>query len=140
MELVEDREGQLLVVLAGHPTLDNDLRRPIMEEIGYRTEILSLHGITGIPSGYIHWLLETCTQGTIEVPMIEDEIDLLTEKLRTPLQIQLHLSLSLEAGYLTDEKRISSKLVESLLSRQRDGYRIKGLVEQLGAKPTEIKA
>ncbi|VVP44448.1 hypothetical protein PS880_05020 [Pseudomonas fluorescens] len=36
-----------------------------------------------------------------------DAVDLLAGKLRTPLQIQLHLSLSLEAGYLTGEKPIS---------------------------------
>jgi type II secretory pathway predicted ATPase ExeA len=32
-----------------------------MEEIGYRTDIFSLDGITGSQREYIHWLLETCT-------------------------------------------------------------------------------
>lgn len=50
--------------------------------------------------------------------MIEEAVDLLAGKLRTPLKIQLHLSLSLEAGYLTGEKPISAELVESVLSRQ----------------------
>ena len=75
--------------------------------------------------------------------------DRLATKLRTPLQIQLHLSLALEAGYLTGEKPVSAELVQSVLSRQLDdleptltrhGYRIKDLVEQFDAKPTEIKA
>ncbi|QHF00118.1 AAA family ATPase [Pseudomonas syringae pv. maculicola str. ES4326] len=47
MELVEDGDGRLSVVLAGHPKLRNDLRRPTMEEIGYRTDIFSLDGIAG---------------------------------------------------------------------------------------------
>ncbi|MHC8397988.1 hypothetical protein ACYZTX_00395 [Pseudomonas sp. MDT1-17] len=139
------------MVLAGHPKLRNDLRRPTMEEIGHRTDISSLDGITGSQREYIHWLLETCTQGTVETKSIltEDAIDLLANKLRTPLQIQLHLSLSLEAGYLTGEERVSAELVEPVLSQQLDdleptlmrhGYRIKDLVEQFDAKPAEIKA
>lgn len=47
MEMVEDGGGRLSVVLAGHPKLRNDLRRPTMEEIGYRTDIFTLDGITG---------------------------------------------------------------------------------------------
>nr|WP_240336468.1 hypothetical protein [Pseudomonas syringae] len=33
IELVEDGEGRLSVVLARHPKLRNDLRRPTMEEM-----------------------------------------------------------------------------------------------------------
>lgn len=151
MELVEDGDGRLSVILAGHPKLRNDLRRPTMEEIGYRTDVFSLDGITGSQREYIHWLLETCTEGKVEVTSIlsEDAIDLLASKLRTPLQIQLHLALALEAGYLTGEQPVSVALVESVLSRQiddleptltRHGYRIKDLAEQFDAKPAEIKA
>ncbi|QVN00038.1 ExeA family protein [Pseudomonas rhodesiae] len=151
MELVEDGDGPLSVVLAGHPKLRNDLRRPTMEEIGYRTDIFSLDGIAGSQREYNHWLLETCTEGKVEAESIltEEAVDLLVTKLRTPLQIQLHLSLSLEAGYLTGEKPVSAELVESVLSRQLDdleptltrhGYRIKDLVEQFDARPNEIKA
>lgn len=39
MELVEGGAGRLSVVLPGHPKLRNDLRRPTMEEIGYRPDI-----------------------------------------------------------------------------------------------------
>nr|AQX41864.1 ExeA-like protein [Pseudomonas coronafaciens pv. garcae] len=122
MELVEDGDGRLSVVLAGHPKLRNDLRRPTMEEIGYRTDIFSLDGIAGSQREYIHWLLETCTEGMVDAESIltEDAIDLLATKLRTPLQIQLHISLALEAGYLTGEKPVSAELVESVLSRQLD--------------------
>ncbi|HDX3970883.1 TPA: ExeA family protein, partial [Enterobacter asburiae] len=59
MEVVEDGGGRLSVVLAGHPKLRNDLRRPTMEEIGYRTDIFTLDGITGSQREYIQWLLKT---------------------------------------------------------------------------------
>jgi type II secretory pathway predicted ATPase ExeA len=151
MELVEDGGGRLSVILAGHPKLRNDLRRPTMEEIGYRTDVFSLDGITGSQREYVHWLLEACAEGKVETTSIlnEDAIDLLASKLRTPLQIQLHLTLALEAGYQTGEQPISANLVESILSRQiddleptltRHGYRVKDLVEQFDAKPAEIKA
>ncbi|EPK5778508.1 hypothetical protein ACYTSM_04620 [Pseudomonas aeruginosa] len=44
LELAEDDSGRrrLFIVLAGHPKLCNDLRRPTMEEIGYRTDIFEL--------------------------------------------------------------------------------------------------
>lgn len=41
-------------------------------------------------------------------------------KLRTPLQVQLYLTLAMEAGYQTGEKPITATLVESVLSRQLD--------------------
>ena len=47
MEVVEDDGGRLSVILAGHPKLRNDLRRPTMEEIGYRTVIFTLGGCSG---------------------------------------------------------------------------------------------
>ena len=63
--------------------------------------------------------------------------------------MQLHLTLTLEVGYQTGAQPISADLVESVLSQQLDdleptltrhGYRIKDLVEQFDARPTEIKA
>ena len=151
MELVEDGDGRLSVVLAGHPKLRNDLRRPTMEEIGYRTDVFSLDGIAGAQREYIRWLLGTCTEGQVEAESIltEDAIDILATKLRTPLQVQLHLTLALEAGYQAGEKPVSADLIESILSRQiddleptltRNGYRLKDLIEQFDAKPAEIKA
>lgn len=151
MELVESGNGHLSIVLAGHPKLRNDLRRPTMEEIGYRTEIFSLDGIAGSQREYIHWLLKVCTEEKNKTASIltDEAVDLLASKLRTPLQIQLHLTLAFEAGYLTGEKPISANLIESILSRQiddleptltRHGYHIKDLAEQFDTKPAEIKA
>jgi type II secretory pathway predicted ATPase ExeA len=60
MEVVQDGDGILSIILAGHPKLKNDLRRPAMEEIGSRTSIFTLEGIQGKKNEYIHWLLEKC--------------------------------------------------------------------------------
>lgn len=123
MEVVEDGGGRLSVVLAGHPKLRNDLRRPTMEEIGYRTDIFTLDGITGSQREYILWLLKTSAgKGKPEDILTTEAVDLLAMKLRTPLQVQLHLTLAMEAGYQTGEKPITATLVESVLSRQLDAY------------------
>ena len=48
-----------------------------MEEIGYRTDIFSLDGITGSQREYIYWLLDTCSEGKVGVESIitEEAID-----------------------------------------------------------------
>lgn len=66
MEVVKDVGGRLSVILAGHPKLRNDLRRPTMAEIGYRTDIFNLDGIAGSQRGYIHWLLGVSTGNKAE--------------------------------------------------------------------------
>ncbi|EKS30420.1 ExeA family protein [Afipia felis] len=151
MEVVEDGGGRLSVILAGHPKLRNDLRRPTMEEIGYRTDIFTLDGIAGSQREYILWLLGASTGNKTEPELIltVEAIDMLATKLRTPLQVQLHLTLALEAGYQTGEKPVTAALVESMLSRHLDdlepmltrhGYRLKDMVEQFDAKAAEIRA
>jgi len=105
--------GRLSVVLAGHPKLRNDLRRPTMEEIGYRTDIFTLDGIAGSQCEYIHWLLKTSTgKGKPEDILTSDAIDLLAAKFRTPLQVQQHLALALEGGTW----RVKSRLLLRWLS------------------------
>lgn len=110
-----------------------------MEEIGYRTDIFTLDGITSSQREYIQWLLKTSTgKGKPEDILTTEAVDLLAMKLRTPLQVQLHLTLALEAGYQTGEKPITTTLVESVLSRQLDDleptlirhdYRFKDMVD-----------
>jgi type II secretory pathway predicted ATPase ExeA len=92
-EVVEDGEGRLSVVLAGHPKLRNDLRRPVMEEIGYRTDVFTLDGIAGSQREYIAWLIEACTDDKTgsESILTVDAVDVLATRLRTPLQIQQYL-------------------------------------------------
>lgn len=77
MEMVKDGGGRLSVVLAGHPILRNDLRRPTMDEIGYRTDIFMLDGITGSQREYIQWLLKTSTgKGKPEDILTTEAVDL----------------------------------------------------------------
>jgi type II secretory pathway predicted ATPase ExeA len=56
IEVVRDGNGTLSVVLAGHPKLKNDLRRPTMEEIGSRAAIFDLEGFGGEKQTYLKWL------------------------------------------------------------------------------------
>ena len=151
MEVIEDGNGKLSVILSGHPKLRNDLRKPTMEEIGSRAEVFNLDGIAGSQREYIHWLLGACREHphAAESTLTDDAIDLLATRLRTPLQIQQHLTFALEAGYQVGVSPITTELVESVLSRQiddweptltRHGYRVKDLVEQFNVKSAEIKA
>lgn len=118
MELAEADGSRLSVVLAGHPKLRNDLRRETMEEIGYRTDVFSLDGIAGSQREYIEWLLASCTDGKVSAEDIltADAIDLLAERLRTPLQIQLYLALALDAGYQAGAQPVTADVVESVLT------------------------
>ena len=78
-----------------------------------------------------------------------EAVDLLAMRLRTPLQIEQHLTLAFEAAYLFGEKPITTAIVGSVLSKQiddleptltRHSYDAKGLVEQFNVKPAEIKS
>lgn len=151
MEVVESDGGCLSVVLAGWPKLRNDLRRPKLEEIGLRTDTFSLDGITGSQREYIQWLLSTCT-AHLQGPdgLISPEaVDLLASRLRTPLQIEWHLTQAFEVAYQSGESPIGAELIETLLCRHledlestltRQGYGLKDLVQNFDAKPAEIKA
>lgn len=150
IEMVEDSGGILSVLLAGHPKLKNDLRRPTMEEIGSRSTILTLEGMVGSQREYITWLIDACgSQGTkLSDVLTIEAIELLSERLRTPLQIQQHLMLAMEAAYQAGEKPVTGAIVESVLSKQidelepkltRHGYDLRGLADQFHAKPAEIK-
>jgi type II secretory pathway predicted ATPase ExeA len=66
MEVVEAGDGRWSIVLAGHPKRRNDLRRPTMEDIGYRTDVFTLDGLAGSQRESITWLLDTCTERTVE--------------------------------------------------------------------------
>ena len=150
IEMVEDSGGILSVLLAGHPKLKNDLRRPTMEEIGSRSSILTLEGMVGSQREYITWLIDACgSEGTeLSDVLTVEAVDLLSERLRTPLQIQQHLILAMEAAYQAGEKPVTGAIVESVLSKQidelepkltRHGYDLRGLADQFHAKPAEIK-
>lgn len=150
IEVIEDGGGTLTVLLAGHPKLKNDLRRPTMEEIGYRSLVFTLEGMMGSQREYITWLVAQCvSEGTTLSDVLTVEaVELLSSRLRTPLQIQQHLILAMEAAYQAGEKPVTEAIVESVLSKQideleprltRHGYALRDLADQFHAKPAEIK-
>ena len=151
IEAAAEGEGKLSVLLAGHPKLRRDLRSPTMEEIGYRTTVFSLEGVTGSQREYIEWTLKTCASEGVRVDDILDPaaVDMLAARLRTPLQIEQHLTLALETGYQASEKPVGEAIVDSVLSKQiddleptltRHGYTAKVLAELLDTKPGEVRA
>jgi type II secretory pathway predicted ATPase ExeA len=150
MEVVADDGGTLAIILAGHPKLRNDLRRPTMEEIGYRSVHFTLDSAIEDRPAYVSWLIGACKAKDAAVAsMIDDAaIALLAARLRTPLQIEQHLTLAFEHGFRCGEKPVTAELLEAVLSRQLDdleprltrhGYSVKNLADQFNAKPAEVR-
>ncbi len=144
MEVVADAGVLLSVLLVGHPRLRNDLRRPQMEEIGYRTTTFDFEGLGAERRGYVAWLLGACAAENVKVEdlMDDDAIDLIAERLRTPLQIEMHLTLAFERGFRLGAKPVTAEVVEQVLSRAiddleptltRNGYDAAALAAQLNA-------
>lgn len=151
IEVVQDGGGRLAVVLVGHPKLRNDLRRPTMEEIGYRAAVFTLDGVAGAKREFIEWLLGECAQEGILCHAIIDReaIDLLAERLATPLQIEQYLTLALEAGFAIGAKPVTAAVVETILAAHasdweaaltRNGYDMRALSSLLNANTKEIRA
>ena len=151
IELVEGGGAKLSVVLAGHPRLRNELRDTMMEEIGYRTAIYSLEGVTGSQREYMTWLINACAHDGITIDDVLEPaaVDLLAARLRTPLQIEQHLTLALETGFQASDKPVTEAIVDSVLSKQidgveailnRNGYTTKVLTDMLGVKAAELRA
>lgn len=150
IEVVQDCGGILSIVLAGHPKLKNDLYQPLFEEIGSRTEIFDLSGITASKREFIEWLLEQCTVSGTDIYSVinEEAIDLLAERLHTPLQIEHYLSLALTEGYEIGEKPVDEKIIEAVLTKELDhlepqlvrhGYSVQSLAESIAVQPKVIR-
>jgi type II secretory pathway predicted ATPase ExeA len=150
LEVVNDSGATLSVLLAGHPKLTNDLKRMNMQEIGPRTSIHSLDGAIDSRRQYIEWLLTECAQDAVmPLDLIESEaIDLLAEKLVTPLQIEQHLALAFEAGHDANEMPVSAEVVSTILSNAignleatltRLGYDNKAIGGLLNVSPAEVR-
>jgi len=157
IEVVRDGNGTLSVVLAGHPKLKNDLRRPTMEEIGSRATIFDLEGFGGEKLNYLKWLLTQCLStkakaeaaDKIEAVITDEAMVFLSGKLSTPLQFETYLTRSFEEGYRVGQKPVTVEVIESILAKDLDeleprltrhGYNAKVLAEVLNAKPREIHA
>ncbi len=96
-------------------------------------------------------LIDTCAGEGIGIDDVLDPaaVDLLAACLRTPLQIEQHLTLALETGFQASEKAVTETIADSVLSKQidgveatlnRNGYTSKVLTEILGVKPAELRA
>ncbi len=133
IETINDRiaPASLSVLLAGHPKLQNDLKRSNMEEIGYRTTTYSLDGAIDSRRQFIEWIVAQCVQDDVKVNDVfkPEAIDLLAEKLVTPLQVVEHLTRSLEAGHAANEKPVTATIVSTVLS---------GVIEDLEATITRL--
>jgi type II secretory pathway predicted ATPase ExeA len=150
IEKTRHRGSRLTVVLAGHPRLKNELRRPAREEIGARTTVLELEGIQGQQRRYILWLLEQCAAAVDPMDIVTAEaLDLLAERLITPLQIQHYLTRVLEHAYRLGEKPVTPAIVHATLAPDmhalepaltRYGYNVPALVELLNIRPAEVRA
>ena len=144
------RGSRLTLVLAGHPRLKHDLRRPAGEETGARTTVFEFEGIQGQQRRYITWLLEqsapTVDAGEI---LTADALELLANRLSTPLQIEHYLTRILEQAYRVGEKPVTPAMVEKTLAPDmhaleptltRYGYNVKALSELLGIRQAEVRA
>jgi len=151
IELVRHNGGILSVLLAGHPKLKNDLRRPSLEEIGARATVFSLEGIRGHQVEYIQWLLGECIYEDYmpEDLLTMEALTFLAERLTTPLQIEHYLQRVFEEAYQAGTKPVTKEMVEAVLSVGlndleprliRHGYSAKILAELLNIKTTEINS
>jgi hypothetical protein len=122
-----------------------------MEEIGYRTTTFDYEGIGTERRDYVAWLLGACAAEGVKVAdlMDEDAIDLIAERLRTPLQIKMHLTLAFEQGFRLAAKPVTVEIVEQVLSRAiddleptltRNGYDAGALASQLNTRPSDVRA
>ena len=114
------------MVLAGHPKLKNDLRRPTMEEIGSRATIFELENFGGEKLSYLKWLLaqclgakartETASVDKLESVLTDEAMVFLSGKLSTPLQFETYLTRACEEGYKVGQKPVTVEVIESVLS------------------------
>lgn len=151
VETVEDANGILAIVVVGHPKLGNELRKPAMEEVGARAKVFSLNGLGQQKQQYIVWVLDKCSKSQITPHDIvtKEAIELLAERLITPLQITHYLSLALIKGLTTGTNPIDSEIIESVLAPDlntlepklaRQGYGMAVLCEHLNARRNEVRA
>ena len=151
IELVRNNGERLSVILAGHPKLKNDLKRPTLEEIGGRTNIFSIEGIRGHETEYIQWVLTTAASNKVKPTDIlqSETISFLGKRLSTPLQIEQYLTLALTEAYQVGQKPITPEFMETVLSIGLDdlepnlirhGYSAKSIARLLNIRPSEVRS
>ena len=151
IELIYSSENKLTVILAGHPKLGNDLRRPTMEEIGARAQLFQLNHWVENKTHYGSWLLKQCCRKEADQTefITPEAIELLVNSLVTPLQINHYLMQAMDRAYLAGVKPITLEIIQSVLvpdldgmeaKLARHGYNMHALCEVLNARPSEVKA
>ncbi len=151
IELIYSSDCILTVILAGHPKLGNDLRRPIMEEIGGRTQLFQLNNWIENKEQYGSWLFKQCCRKDIKPAELitQEAMELLVNSLVTPLQINHYLTQAMEQAYLSGTKPITSEIIQSVLMPDldgieaklaRNGYNLQALCEVLNSRPSEVRA
>ena len=151
VELVRNNGNKLSVILAGHPKLKNDLKRPTLEEIGGRTHIFALEGIRGHQEEYIQWILTQAAKDKIQPTDILESstISFLGKRLSTPLQIEQYLTLAMNEAYQVGQKPITTEFMETVLAIGfddlepnliRHGYNTKSIARLLNVRPAEVRS
>ena len=74
--------------------------------------VLDLQGIQGHQRDYIEWLLQRCTKSNLDEIIEAKDITLLAETLRTPLQIEWHLTFAFEKAFRVGQKPIRPDIIE----------------------------
>ena len=122
-----------------------------MEEVGARAKIFSLNGLGTQKKQYIEWLLNKCSRPKITPHDIlsKDCIDVLADRLITPLQITHYLTQALIKGHITGKKPLDLETIESVLLPDLDsleprlaryGYGIPTLCKYLSARKSEVRS
>src|SRR5215467_14569503 len=104
----------------------------------------------------MHWVWTThgmqCpsrTKSISAVRVLERGLELLAERLLTPLQIEHYLTRALEQAYRFGEKPVTPAIVTMTLAPDmhgleptlsRYGYTVHGLAELLNIRPAEVRA
>jgi hypothetical protein len=110
-----------------------------------------LDGIAASKRQFVEWLLRECTKSGTDIYSIitEEAVDLLADRLLTPLQIEHHLTLAFEAAYMSGESPVSATVVESILAKDidgleqkltRNGYNVKALATTVNVQPKVIRS
>ena len=150
MEIVQAGDGLLSVVLVGHPRLRNDLNKATMEEIGHRTTKIMFQGLGDDSRKYLDWVLKQCrTKNTRQGDIIADDaLDLMVERLSTPLQFTEHLTRAFTEAYKLGAKPVTREIVEETIAIGYDdldarlarlGYSAKTLAEQFDTRLPEMR-
>nr|WP_257292097.1 recombinase family protein [Endozoicomonas sp. ONNA1] len=141
---------ELVTVLTGHPKLSNDLKRPMMEEIGTRATTFTLDSFHKHKKDYIQWLFTQCLQPKTKPESIikPEAVEYLAEALATPLQINQYLSLVLTEGLHAGIKPVTEERVKSVLAYDlssteaqlvHQGYDARILADALDIKSKELR-